>query len=371
MMKTPRFSRKILFILVLLFLITTTVYANAGTGFLLPGLFHVLIGNFIIGLIEAFFIRKVFKISVNYGMIVLGNYVSSLLGYVALVVGFSDINFMPSDLPKTLILLFIASVLIEWPFFVWAVKERTLGFSKTSFKYTFYAQLLSYALLVPFYFTSYDEGRLPPGVFMSDDFTFLSRNAYSYRMRPQSDSGGGGEYDGYSIPENYSITQFGRYKATTSKDSIVFFGVWSEDSTTTFSVVLDSTGNMHLLKSTGDPSGLWLPRVASVVAAEQHKYLELVQLAEKFYNNKEHKNSAEYYDRAFKIHEGTSNDTYNAACSWALAGDKTKALKYLNQSVDFGWVHIDHLKNDADLSSLHQTKEWEDLIKKLKTKLNK
>jgi len=105
--------------------------------------------------------------------------------------------------------------------------------------------------------------------------------------------------------------------------------------------------------------------LASVLIGQQLSYQELVNLADKYYNNKEYVSSGEYYDRAFKTQKGTLNDYYNAACSWALAGNQTKAFEYLNQSVDLGWRNIDHMKRDSDLNSLHETKEWKEFIKKV------
>jgi tetratricopeptide (TPR) repeat protein len=110
--------------------------------------------------------------------------------------------------------------------------------------------------------------------------------------------------------------------------------------------------------------------LASVLIGQRQNYQELVNLADKCYNNKEYEKSGEYYDRAFKIQKGTSNDYYNAACSWALAGKKTRALEYLNESVDLGWVNINHLKKDTDLNSLHQANEWGELISKLQKKVD-
>ena len=109
--------------------------------------------------------------------------------------------------------------------------------------------------------------------------------------------------------------------------------------------------------------------LTSVVTGQQRNYHELVSLAEKSYNNKEYDTSGKYYDRAFKTQKGTSNDYYNAACSWALAGNKNKALDYLKESTDLGWLNIGHMKNDTDLDSLHQTKEWEELISKLEERV--
>jgi tetratricopeptide (TPR) repeat protein len=107
----------------------------------------------------------------------------------------------------------------------------------------------------------------------------------------------------------------------------------------------------------------------SVGIGQTQNYQELISLADKYYNNKEYKNSAEKYDQAFAIQEGTSDDYYNAACSWALAGKRAKAFEYLNRSIDLGWLYLDHIKKDSDLVSLHEMKEWEELISKLQKKV--
>ncbi|MFI5252338.1 MAG: DUF6624 domain-containing protein [Bacteroidota bacterium] len=108
--------------------------------------------------------------------------------------------------------------------------------------------------------------------------------------------------------------------------------------------------------------------LSSALICQQQNYQELVVLANKCYDAKEYKNSGEYYDSAFSIQKGTMNDYYNSACSWTLAGNKNKAVEYLNRSIDLGWRYIDHLKKDTDLDSLHDTKEWEELIDKAQKK---
>ncbi len=244
-MKTPRFYRRVLFIYVLVFLMTTTVYANAGTGFFFPAIVHILIGNIIIGLIEAFCVRTIFKIAVRYWIIILGNYVSSIVGYIVAFVGGTDDQISISTLPITLALLFIASVLIEWPFLVLAVKEKVLGYTKTSFKYAFYAQCVSYALLVPFHYIYYDTGRLPPITIVAMDLGNVASSASQYRRRPLSMGGGEGSYIGFSVPPDLSVTASGRYSVAASKDSVVAMAMDVESTRTIASVVVDSTGELH------------------------------------------------------------------------------------------------------------------------------
>lgn len=110
--------------------------------------------------------------------------------------------------------------------------------------------------------------------------------------------------------------------------------------------------------------------LVTAVIAQQSIYEELVRVAEKSYNNKAYGRSGEYYDRAFKIQEGTARDYYNAACSWALAGEKDKALNYIKKSIELGWLNINHLKNDGELNSLHGATEWEVLIKRLQQEVD-
>ncbi|WP_276497714.1 TPR end-of-group domain-containing protein [Pontibacter litorisediminis] len=52
------------------------------------------------------------------------------------------------------------------------------------------------------------------------------------------------------------------------------------------------------------------------------------------YDAKEYKASGEMYEKAFAKGKGSTTDYYNAACSWALAGNKNKAMAYLQQAVE-------------------------------------
>ncbi|MBI4427537.1 MAG: hypothetical protein HY562_00280 [Ignavibacteriales bacterium] len=194
------------FILASVIFTTSVLYANAGTGFFFPAILHVIVGNLFIGLIEAFFVRRVFRVSASYGIIILANYVSSILGYLFAIVTFSDIQLLSSTvLPLTLILLFIASVAIEWPFFARSLKDGSFGYSRMSFKHTLSAQCVSYALLIPYHIFSFDDGRMSSRDFVENDLSNLAAHAYQYRIRPLSMKGGENSYGGYSIPWHLSL----------------------------------------------------------------------------------------------------------------------------------------------------------------------
>ena len=50
--------------------------------------------------------------------------------------------------------------------------------------------------------------------------------------------------------------------------------------------------------------------------------------------------------------EKRADDEYNAACSYALAGDKADALRTLRASIDDGYLDADRIARDSDFASL-------------------
>lgn len=99
-------------------------------------------------------------------------------------------------------------------------------------------------------------------------------------------------------------------------------------------------------------------------------FQDFIRNGDKLYAEGKFLESAMEYDKAFEQREGDQVYYYNAACSWSLAGDTVQSIKYLNQSIDYGWKDIIHLKKDKDLSKLHSTKGWTDLLEKLQAKID-
>ncbi|RDV15672.1 hypothetical protein DXT99_09330 [Pontibacter diazotrophicus] len=106
--------------------------------------------------------------------------------------------------------------------------------------------------------------------------------------------------------------------------------------------------------------------VASMAAAVS---AQSIGEASALYNAKEYKASGEMYDKALAKGKDNPTDYYNAACSWALAGDNNKALSHLQQAVAKGYINLSHLKQDTDLNSLHQEKRWKTLVQDLEKKV--
>jgi hypothetical protein len=85
------------------------------------------------------------------------------------------------------------------------------------------------------------------------------------------------------------------------------------------------------------------------------------------YHNKQYRESAQRYEEGFalKAAQPSAGDFYNAACSWALAGEATKAFQNLSRATQAGWDDVEHLKTDSDLTALHADKRWPLLLRKL------
>lgn len=109
--------------------------------------------------------------------------------------------------------------------------------------------------------------------------------------------------------------------------------------------------------------------VFHIYAEAQNSYAGLITKADSLYRVKNYKVANESYLQAFKLEQKDKNDLYNAACVAALAGDKKNAFKFLNLSIDRGWVDLEHFKTDSDLGSLHDDIEWKQTIFKLQEKI--
>lgn len=97
---------------------------------------------------------------------------------------------------------------------------------------------------------------------------------------------------------------------------------------------------------------------------------ELIKNGDNFYDEEKYLNSAKEYQKAFEIKEGSSGQYYNAACSWALAGDTIQSMRHLNLSADKGWKNLKHIKRDKDLLSLQSVQEWSQVLNKVQANLD-
>ncbi|MCP1298001.1 hypothetical protein NK356_02275 [Chryseobacterium sp. S0630] len=89
------------------------------------------------------------------------------------------------------------------------------------------------------------------------------------------------------------------------------------------------------------------------VNVNAQEYSKLINEANKLYESKDYKMSADLYDKAFKIESENPSHLYNGACSSSLAGNTKQAFQWLNLSIEKGWTNLKHLNSDTDLENLH------------------
>ncbi len=106
------------------------------------------------------------------------------------------------------------------------------------------------------------------------------------------------------------------------------------------------------------------------ISTQAQSFEELIQNGDNFYNEEKYFESAKEYSKALDLKEGTVGQYYNAACSWALSGDTINSIKYLNMAASKGWNSLKHTKNDSDLTCLHTTNGWNDVLEKIQANLD-
>ena len=104
------------------------------------------------------------------------------------------------------------------------------------------------------------------------------------------------------------------------------------------------------------------------------EYAEHIKKAEAYYESKDYKKSTEYYTKAFASMggKGTRDDRYNAACSWALAGNADSAFFQLERIASkSNYTNLAHLTVDPDLTALHNDKRWNEIVTLVKQNKDK
>jgi len=101
------------------------------------------------------------------------------------------------------------------------------------------------------------------------------------------------------------------------------------------------------------------------------KYLELIDEAWELYEGKEYLKSGQKYAEAFATwgNQGTLDDRYNAACSWALANQPDSSFVQLFKIAESGYyTDLGYITTDSDLNSLHTDERWNEVIGIIKSK---
>lgn len=105
----------------------------------------------------------------------------------------------------------------------------------------------------------------------------------------------------------------------------------------------------------------------ALFAQSKALYSKYVAEADSLYELKAYAESAAKYKEAFDQLDGKAYSThrYNAACSYALAGNQEQAfyhLFYLAENPNIKYKNLDHITKDKDLEQLHAQDSWTKLI---------
>ncbi|RFP66797.1 hypothetical protein D0N36_01550 [Hymenobacter lapidiphilus] len=96
----------------------------------------------------------------------------------------------------------------------------------------------------------------------------------------------------------------------------------------------------------------------------QDAFSSLSKQAQAAYEVKNYLSSGQLFEQAFQQYPAriTRWDFYNAACSWALAGDNNKAFQNLDKAISAGWRNSEKLQYDKDLQTLRSDQRWPALV---------
>jgi hypothetical protein len=81
-------------------------------------------------------------------------------------------------------------------------------------------------------------------------------------------------------------------------------------------------------------------------------------LADAAYDEKRYGAAGFLYAAAVADGSRNNHHAYNAACSFALAGQSDLAFEFLNRAFELGYREVQHVEIDPDLTSLHADPRW-------------
>ena len=121
-------------------------------------------------------------------------------------------------------------------------------------------------------------------------------------------------------------------------------------------------------------AGFFLLGFFHIQAQTPEEYPPLIKEAWDLYEKKEFLKSGQTYNKAFATwnDRGLINDRYNAACSWAFAGDVDSSFHHLTRIAEKGnYTNLLHMVNDSDLFSLHEDSRWSIVVEKVRANKEK
>jgi hypothetical protein len=85
-----------------------------------------------------------------------------------------------------------------------------------------------------------------------NDLNNLAAQAYQFRIRPASMSGGAGDYTTFTIPTKMATNENGTYTAAPTTNTVVLTAVSAQNPSNTIKVTVDSDGRLGTWVYSGD-----------------------------------------------------------------------------------------------------------------------
>ena len=138
---------------------------DAGSPLLWFNVFHLFIGNALIGLLEVWVVNRIWHIKLRWWLIIIANYVSMIAGMEMIAPYFTrhvlKKQFMPAfDAPSPvsvflagMLISYLVTIVVEYPFFYFATKGGRSY--RESTKMTIVANAVSYLLMLAIYLLSF------------------------------------------------------------------------------------------------------------------------------------------------------------------------------------------------------------------------
>lgn len=104
-----------------------------------------------------------------------------------------------------------------------------------------------------------------------------------------------------------------------------------------------------------------------ILRADSNHFEALVLLGDAYTRNGDYEKGLEMDLRLSRLKPNNKLIHYNLACSYALTGQKDKALTNLHKAVELGYCDVDQLRQDRDLDALKSDPRFQTIVKKLST----
>jgi Flp pilus assembly protein TadD len=114
-----------------------------------------------------------------------------------------------------------------------------------------------------------------------------------------------------------------------------------------------------------DQADLEIDFCENVLKGNPHHLEAMVLLGDAFTRKGEYEKGLQCDLHLSKLKPDNKLIRYNLACSYALTGQKDKAISCLNKAVELGYTDVEHIRQDHDLDGLKSDPRFQSIIKKM------